>query len=291
MDFSQIGLIIFNIITPSIPEQIFFIYFTLFLMGKTEQTGLNSKNLRRMLICAAVVSSFAVPLRVYYPALAEQGMLLPIGIIATWISVILAYRISGILNLLKAFVCIILSFVAVTIFQFSYVPLLMYGTKTSLEVVSQLGITSFIWSLPEVVMILTVLSFIAFKKNIYKNINLLMILTRNKVVMTVTIILLVFNIAFLATMCKLIGFDKIIYDLPFISQLLIIAIVIMFPILNVYLLIIVLYSNYYKETIRVMLSKDRLNTLVSILGVYAEERNFEKIDNIVNDIHKQVHYI
>ena len=187
--------------------------------------------------------------------------------------------------------CTAFGLICVAIFQISYTPLLLFGTKTNLEVIGQPGITTTIWTLPETLMIFAVLSFISMKKGILKNIKLIEVLTRNKVVMTATIILLVFNITFLVIMYKLIGVDKIIFNLSFFSQVLIIAMVITFPLLNIYLLILVLYSNYYKERIRILLSKDRLNTLVSILGIYAEEKNFNKIDNIVDDLLKQVHHI
>lgn len=291
MDFVQLGLIIFNIITPSIPEQVFYIFFALFLMNKTEYIRLNPGNIRKILVTAAAVAAIAVPLRVYFPVLTDLGLLFPTGLIITWIFVLIAYRISEVKEILKVFVCITLSFIINLIFQLAYIPLLMYGTNINLSIVSQLGITSFLWSLPEVVMIFSVISIITVTKNIGNRVTILKILTRNKVVMGITISLLIFNVVFLAIMSKLIGFDKILLELKFTIQLVIIVMVVIFPIINISLLIIAVYSNYYRETLRVMLSKERLSTLVNILGVYAEERNYNKIDNIVNDLQRQVYYI
>lgn len=291
MDLSRIGLIIFNIITPSIPEQIFYIYFSLYLLGRTKDIKVRRGNIIKICIVSAIIAVFSVLLRTFFPILAKSGFLLIIGLLVTWGSFILAYKIAGIKEMLKAFVCMIISFIVIPIFQTIYIPLLLYGTNTSIEEMYKPGITPFIWSLPELTMIFCVISILAVRKNINDRAKFLMILSRNKVVLTISIALLLFNIIFLAVMIKLICFDKILLTVGFINQLLIIVIVVTFPILNVSLLMVVLYSNYYRETIRVLLSKDRINTLVSILGVYAEEKNYEKIDSIVNDLHKQVHYI
>ncbi len=291
MDFSRIGFIIFNIITPSIPEQIFYIYFTLYLLGKSEETRLKPANILKICIVSAAIATLSVLLRTYFPVLAGSGFLMIIGLIVTWGSLVFAYKISVIKEILRAFVCMILSFIVVTIFQTIYVPLLLYGTNTGIQALSQPGVTPFLWSLPELAMIFSVIAILAVRKNTNTRVRFLMILSRNKVVLAISIALLLFNVIFLAVMIKLICFDKILLDINFINQLLIIVTVVIFPILNVSLLMIALYSNYYRETMRLLLSRDRINTLVNILGVYAEEKNYDKIDSIVNDLYKQVHYI
>lgn len=291
MDIKQLGLIVFNIMTPAIPEQVFYIFFSLFLMNKTEYLRITPVNVRKMLVTGAVVAAVAVPLRVYLPSLADSGLMIPVGLIITWTTFLFTYRVTVISEILKAFACITISFIINLLFQMAYIPLLMYGTDTNLEAVTQLGITSFIWSMPEVVMIFSVMSIITVKRNFGVNVNFMRILTRNRVVMSITISLLVFNVVFLAVMSKLIGFDKILFQLSFFNQLLVIAMVVIFPIINISMLVITVYSNYYRETMRVMLSKERISTLVKILGVYAEEKDYEKLDNIVNDLQKQVYYI
>ena len=133
MDFSRIGFIIFNIITPSIPEQIFYIYFTLYLLGKSEETRLKPANILKICIVSAAIATLSVLLRTYFPVLAGSGFLMIIGVIVTWGSVVFAYIISVIKDILRAFVCMILSFIVVTIYQTIYVPLLLYGTNTGLQ--------------------------------------------------------------------------------------------------------------------------------------------------------------
>ena len=81
MDFSRIGLIILNFIIPAMPEQIFPIYLTLFLLGKSEQISFRKKNIFRLLICAAITSAIAIVLRLNIPFLAESGIIFPMGII------------------------------------------------------------------------------------------------------------------------------------------------------------------------------------------------------------------
>ena len=291
MTLSQLGWIIFTIIVPSIPEQIFYMFFTLFLLGKADVIKINANNIKRILVPSVIVSIISVMLRTYAPFLAESGLALFIGIIITWISIFLTYRITNIREVLKTLACTILSFIFGLLFQFSYIPLLLYGTNTGVEEISKPGIMPFIWTLPEMAMIFSFISFINVRSSIHNKVNFITVLSRNRIVMTVTIILLLFNIAFLAVMVKLVCFDKILLNLAFINQLFIIVIIAVFPIINVSLILILIYSNYYRETIRVLLSKDRLNTLVNILGVYAEEKKYEKIDNIISELNKQVHYM
>ncbi len=291
MDFSQIGLIIFNIITPSIPEQIFYIYFTLYLFGKAEEIKLRSDNIVKISALSAVIATISVLLRTFFPDLAQSGMLLIIGLVITCGSFIVAYRISGIKEIFRSFVCMIISFIIGSIFQTIYIPLLLYGTNTGIEELYKPGIMPFIWSLPELAMIFSVISILTVRKSINLRARFLIIVSRNKVVLAISIALLLFNILFLAVMIRLICFDKILLSLSFLNQLLFIVIVVIFPVLNVSLLMVALYSNYYRETIRVLLSKDRINTLVNILEIYAEEKKYDKIEGIVNDLHKQVHYI
>ena len=69
------------------------------------------------------------------------------------------------------------------------------------------------------------------------------------------------------------------------------ALVIIFPVMNISLLIVVIYSVYYRYSIRLLLSKERISTLVSVLAVYTEEKNYGKIDSLVTDLHNQVNIL
>lgn len=289
MDWANIGVTLLKSIIISIPEETFIVFLALFILGKSEFIKLKSSNLSRFIACLIPAAFIPNLLREFLPSIKDY--LMPIGIIAIFLLIVFIYRINDRKDVLRAFVATILSFITAMIFQLIYAPLVMFGTGISIDEINKSILLLFFWTLPERVMEFSLLILITVRKNMASKINIFSVLSKNKSVAFITLFLLIFNVAFLAIMGKLICFDNILANTSLLNIVLITALVIIFPVMNISLLLVVVYSVYYKYSIRLLLSKERINTLVSVLAIYAEEKNYSKIDSLVTDLHNQVNIL
>ena len=289
MDWANIGFTILNSIIISIPEETFIIYLALFILGKSEFIKHKAGNLPRFLACVIPAAFISNILRDFLPQ--TRDYLMFIGIVIFFLLIVFIYRINDKKDLLRAFIGTILSFIAVMIFQLTYTPLVMFGTGISLDDINKSVLLLFIWTLPERAMEFSLLILLTVRKSMAARINIFSILSKNRLVALITLFLLIFNVAFLAIMGKLIFFDNILTNTSLLNIVLITALLIIFPVMNISLLIVVIYSVYYKYSIRLLLSKERISTLVSVLAVYTEEKNYSKIDSLVTDLHNQVNIL
>lgn len=289
MDWSNIFNAILNSVIVSIPEETFVIYFVLLILGRTEFIKLKANNLPRFIAClipAAFVPNF---LRMLLPQVKDYMML--IGIVFIFTLIVLIYRITDIKEILRILIGTTLSIITVLIAQLTYAPLIMFGTGVDVNDVNNTPVLLFIWTLPERALEFSILLLVTLKKGMTAKINIFTVLSKNKLVASITLFLLTFNVAFLAIMGKLIFFDNILRGASLLNTVLIISLVIMFPIMNISLLLVVIYSVYYRYSIRLLLSKERISTLISVLAIYTEEKNYSKIDSLVTDLHNRVNYL
>ena len=289
MDWANIGFTILNSIIISIPEETFIIYLSLLILGKSELIKLKSGNLLRFLACVIPAALISNLLRDFLPLIKDY--LMPVGIVVIFLLIVFIYRLNEAKDILRALVSTVLSFIIMMIFQLAYVPLITFGTGISLDDLNRSLVLLFFWTLPERAMELSFLILLTVRKNMAARINIFSILSKNKMVASITLFLLTFNVAFLAIMGKLICFDNILANTSLLNIVLIIALIIIFPVMNISLLLVVIYSVYYRYSIRLLLSKERISTLVSVLAVYTEEKNYSKIDSLVTDLHNQVNIL
>lgn len=289
MDWMHLGLSIINSIIVSIPEETFIVCFALFVLGKSEFIKLKTANLPRFIAC--VVPSAFIPnlLREFLPQTREY--LMPVGILVIFILIVSIYRLSIAKDILRAFIGTSLGIIIAMVFQMAYAPLVAFGTGISVDAINKSPLLLFFWTLPERAMEFSFLILLLARKGMASRVNILSILAKNRRVAFITLFLLVFNVTFLVIMAKLICYDNILNGTSLTNIVLIIALVIIFPVMNISLLLVVIYSVYYRYSIRLLLSKDRINTLVSVLAVYTEEQNYSKIDSLVADLHNQVNIL
>lgn len=289
MDWSHIGFTILNSIIISIPEETFIVYLALFILGKPEFIKLKTSNLPRFLACVVPAALISNLLREFLPQTKDYMMV--IGIVAVFLLIVFIYRVIDSKDILRAFIGTILSFIAVTLFQLVYAPIVMYETGINLDDINKSVLLLFFWTLPERAMEFSFLILLTVRKSMASKINIFSILSKNRLIASITLFLLIFNVTFLAIMGKLIFFDNILVNTSLLNIVMITALVIIFPVMNISLLMVVIYSVNYRYTIRLLLSKERINTLVSVLAVYTEEKNYGKIDSLVTDLHNQVNIL
>lgn len=289
MDWANIGFTILNSIVISIPEETFIIYLSLYILGKFEFIKLKAGNLPRFIACVIPAAFIPNLLREFLPQ--SKDYLMFIGIVAFFLLIVFIYRINDRKDVLRAFIGTILSFIVMMIFQLTYAPLITFGTGINIDDLNRSLTLLFFWTLPERVMEFSLLILLIVRKNMAARINIFSILSKNKPVAFITLFLLIFNVAFLAIMAKLICFDNLLVHTSLLNIVFITALVIIFPVMNISLLIVAIYSVYYKYSIRLLLSKERISTLVSVLAVYTEEKNYSKIDSLVTDLHNQVNIL
>lgn len=289
MDWANIGITILKSIIISIPEETFIIYIALYILGKFEFIKLKSSNLPRFMACVIPLAFISIILRDLLPFLTDY--LMPIGIIIAFLLIVFIYKVHERKEVLRAFVGTILGFILIAMCQIIYVPLVLFGTGISLETINKSILIVFLWTLPERVMEFSILVLLTLRKSMAAKINIFSILSKNRLIAFTTLFLLTFNVIFLVIMGKLICFDNLLVGSSLLAIVSIIALIIIFPVMNISLLIVVIYSVYYKYSIRLLLSKERMSTLVNVLAVYTEEKNYSKIDNLVTDLHNQVNIL
>ncbi len=289
MDWPNISNTMINFIVISIPEEIFVIYFSLLILGRREFIKLTAGNLPRFIACLIPAALVPNLLRTLLPQVTDY--LMPIGIVFIFLLIVSIYKITDKKEILRAFVGASLGIIAIMLAQLTYIPLLMLGTGLSIDDVNNSPGLLFIWTLPERTMEFSILVLFTVRKSMATRVNILSILSKNKLVASITLSLLTFNVAFLAIMGKLIFFDNILRGASLLNTILLISLVIMFPIMNISLIFIVIYSIFYRYSIRLLLSKEKIKTLINALAIYTEEKNYSKINSLVTDLHNRVDFL
>ncbi|MCX7923404.1 MAG: hypothetical protein N3B21_15550 [Clostridia bacterium] len=286
LDMNTILKIVANIFIVSVPEQVFLVAFTLILLRRFDLLRFNFRNIIKLTIPVlggAILSNILIT---FYKGL-DTYMLL-IGVVTVTFLMSIAYKIIAVKDMLKMLVSVMLGFVVMSIIQFSYIPIIFYATNTNMNELDVLGLQSFILKIPERVVEFSLILYVLIKKGNYLKVNFIKTIAKSKTLTSATVLTIILNLVFICIMCKFIAFDKILANLSFTTQLIIIETILTFPILNLALLWVAVYHITSKESYERALTKERLKTLTSILEAYASNRKFEKIELVLTDINKHV---
>lgn len=279
------GMILYTIFV-TIPEELFIVVFTLILWRRFDLLELKLKNLMKL---AVPVCSGAIVANILRLVFGFTIDILPlIGIIVMYSLIVMTYKVFNFSEMLKVFICFVISFLIPGIIQLSYVPLIIYGTNIPLSEFSKPSIMTFILTLPVVLVEVCIVLFILLRKYSRAKVSLIKTVFKSKILTVLIVCVLMFNIVFLWFVSRIISVDKVLIDFSFMIQVLIMVVILTFPVLNVSMLFIVAYNIVSKNAFETMLSKERLKTLMSILESNKDNGDYEKMDLTIDGMNKHI---
>lgn len=259
-----------------IPEEFFWVMFTLILIGEFEYWKEPE--------CKHLINKFDY-IRVFLPTIVT-AMLYNIFeylgtslIISQCIPPIVLYVLIVITNdichdanavrwMSKAFIFVMLGFLSIGISKFIYVPFIVYATNLTIVEINNDFFLCFMVSLPaRLIQYLLLLYFVIKKRTLQKG-ELLKPILSDTVHLFIFSLIVAFNIIFLCIMYKYIIYDRALINISHISQILVIIIIILFPNLNIFALVLISYYIKEKETNDKKLATEKLQLLLKNIDEY-----------------------
>jgi hypothetical protein len=196
MDLAGIGFTILNTIIISVPEEAFIIYLTLLIVGKSELIKLKAGKLPLFLACVIPAALISNLLREFLPQ--AKNYLMFIGIVIFFLLIVLIYRLNDPRDILRVFIGVSLSSIVTMLFQLIYAPMIVFKTGISLDNVNRSILLLFFCTLPERTIEFLLLLLLTVKKSMTTRISIFSTLSRNSLVASITLLLMILNISFLA---------------------------------------------------------------------------------------------
>lgn len=277
--------IIINTLLVSIPEELYMVMFTLIMVGEFEYWKEPE--------CKRLINRFDY-VRVFLPTIVGaliSNIIINVGLnygvyhfitpLVIYIFIVLTNDVLGDASavkwMFKALIFFMIAYLSIGIFEIAYIPLILYGTGMTMSNISDNLLIYFIISLPTRVFQFSLLSFIISRKRTQMKGLLIRNILSQPTLAVILFLLIFFNIIFLQIMCKAIIFDKVLIEISRISQALIIACTVMFPMLNISAFLLGYYMIQNKETKdRKSASKELQNLIIKM----NEYNNCGKFDNI-----------
>ncbi len=277
--------IILNTLFVSIPEELYAVMFTLILVGEFEywkepecKRLINRFDYVRVFlptVVGALLSNILINAGLNY------GIFQFVSPIVTYIIIVLTNDVFGDASavkwMLKAFIFFLFGFLSIGIFEFTYVPFVLYSTGLSMDEIRSNLFLYFMLSLPSRFIQYLLLTYLVSKRRSLIKGNLIKILLSRPIVAVIFSFLIFVNILFLQILCSAIVSDKLLIPLSHISQLLIITGVVVFPILNISVFILCVCFLKNAEVKSMKNAAEKLTIMLKEIEIYT---NNEKYDNI-----------
>jgi len=275
MDWTGFLWAVFNIVTLSIPEEAFFVVFSLILLRRFDLLELKSKNIVKISAPIIFPACLTTILRMY--AGFDMTFMPFVGIFSVFFLMIIMYKISGFKEILKVFICVTVSSLSIGMIQLSYIPLFMSGTSLTADSLNIPGFVTFIYALPERAIEFLLVAYILLRKKRFLRTNFIKIVTQTKALSLLTVGITVSNLAFVYIMSKAIFFDKLLFNISLIMQALIVVAVLITPLINTFLLLWAV--NYITDKEAAMRFQIQEELKVSILDIrfFLKRGEYERI--------------
>ncbi len=292
LQFEVLHKILINTLLVSIPEELFWVMFTLVAMGEFEywreeecKKLLNEWDYVRVFVPVISVALISNILR--YSGL-DFGFISFIPLIIMYVTIVLT---GDILNDAKAvrwmgraFVFMMLGYIIMGISEITYVPFILYGTGKTINEINQNLLLNFLLTLPSRAIQYTILIyFIAKKRTLLKGNVFNHIFSSTLLTVSITI-LTVFDFFVLFFAVKIIVYERVLIDMPLVSQIISTSMIVLFPIVNLCGLI---WCVYYVEN-RAAESKkqasEKLEELREEIKAYTNNANYDNIMWKLNEI-------
>jgi len=292
LNWDALHIILMKTLLVSIPEEFYWVMFTLILVGEFEywkepecKRLINKFDYVRVFLPTIVVALLTNILR--YMGL-NYGFYPYIHYIVLYIIIILTNDIFGDAStfkwMAKAFIFMMLGNLTIGFSELIYIPLVLFGTDITIVEFTNNFYHYFILSIPARLLQYSVLLYFVSRKRTLLKGRLLKPILSNPILTLIFCIIVFFNVLFLQVMVKAIIFDNVLISLSHISQIVIIIGVVMFPILNVSGFV---WSSYYmknKETIDKKIATEKLNILLEKIEIYTSGGKYDNIGWKLNEI-------
>ena len=288
IDGSMVIPLISNILLASIPEELFLVVFPLIVMKRYDLLVLKRANVLRI---AAIVVVTACSTTILRAASILDANFTPLySIFLIFLSMILLFGIKSPKGILKAFLSVCAAFLAVFAMEILIFPVLNSIPGFNAEEANKLGPMPIVLSIPERVMQIILVTMLLLNRRSFMKLGFFKVVSRNKPLAYIAGGLVVFNLIFLYIMFKLIFLNNILTGTDAVMQALVVALVIVFPLLNMSVLLgVINYSvNKYTST-RVYVQEETRVLRVLVHTLLRQQRYGEvdiELESFVDEIRK-----
>ncbi len=284
--------ILFNTLFVSIPEEIYWVMFTLILVGEFDywkdpecKKLFHRYDYGRILIPAISVALLSNIFR--YTGF-NSGLSSLITFIILYIAIVLTNDIFGDSSALKwmgkIFIFLILGIITIGITELLYVPLILYGTDLTMKTINNDMLLNFLISLPSRFIQYSLLLYLIVKKRTSLKGNIFKHIIARPTLLALTSLFVTLNLLFLWIMNKLIMFEKILIDFSYTMQMLIIIGIIIFPIINISTFVWSIYYIKNREVKNKRIIKERLQEILNKLDYHTYKEDWSNTKWKLNEI-------
>lgn len=286
VDWSITVPLLINTIVVSVPEQLFFIMFSLILMRRYDFFELKKSNVLRFTIAVLPAALLSNILRGLFRV--DQNLVLLVGVITLFTVLAAVFRIRSVKGIFKVFLSSLLCFIIVILTQLLYFPFILYGTSITAEQLNQYGPLVLLLSLFDRAVQISLLGILFLKKRSFMKLNFSKVITRNKTLAYLFGGVTAINLAFVYIMCMLIYKDKILLGLSPAMQLIIVVFTIAFPIINMTVLFGVINYSVNKHAYTRVYMQEESRVLRVLVKLMLQQRRYDEIDSEMESFENEV---
>ncbi len=297
--WDTIGKILLNTILVSIPEELYLLMFTLILVGEFEIWGdenckkiFHDYDLARILV---PVISAALLSNIFRYCELDNNILQIVPIIVFYILIVLTNDIFGDSSAAKwmgkVFLFLGLAFLILVLAEFSFATLFLYVSgKTVTEMNSNI-LLNFAVSIPPRIIEYSVLIFFIVRKRTLLKANLIIPILESKISLFLTIVVLVFDLAFMLIMIRIVTYEKILNNISESFRIVIILGITFFLLINLSALVWGFYNIKNRELQDKKDVSGRINDLVKEINTYTVTDKYDSIKWKLYEISKEMNEI
>lgn len=288
IDGSMVVPLILNILLASIPEETFLLVFSLIVMKRYDLLALKKANIIKSATIVIVIAASSTILRAF--SILDANLAPVYGLFFIFLFMVLLYGIRSPKGIFKAFLSICAAFLTVLAMEILVFPVLNSIPGFNAEEANKLGLMPIVLSIPERAMQVILVTMLLLKRRNFMKLGFFKVISRNKPLAYITGGLVVFNLIFLYLMFKLIFFNNILSGTEPVMQVLVVTLVIVFPLLNMSVLLgVINYSvNKYTST-RVYVQEETRVLRVLVHTLLRQQRYGEvdtELESFVDEIRK-----
>ena len=288
IDGSMVIPLISNILLASIPEEMFLVVFPLIVMKRYDLLALKRTNIIKSAIIVIVMATSSTILRA--DSILDANLAPIYGLVFIFLLIILLFGIRSPQGILKAFLSVCAAFLAVLAMEILVFPVLNSIPGFNAEEANKLGLMPIVLSIPERVIQIILVTMLLLKRQSFMKLGFFKVLSRNKPLAYITAGLVVFNLIFLYVMFKLIFFDNILAGTEAVMQVLVVALVIVFPLLNMSVLLGVINYSVNKYTCNRVYVQEETRVLRVLVHTLLKQQRYGEVDiqleSFVDEIRK-----
>lgn len=289
VDWSMVLLVILNILLVSIPEATFFVVFPLIVMRRYDLLALKKTNIWKI---AVVVISTAVSTTLLRISSIMDANLTPVySLLLIFLLMVFLFGIKTPKGVFKAFLSVCAAFLAAITMELLVYPLWNILTDFSAELVNKPGLMTIGLTLPERTIQAILITMLLLKRRSFMKLGFFKIISRSRPFAFISGALVVFNLMFLFIMFKLIILNDILKGTDVVTQVFVVALVIIFPLLNMSVLLGVINYSVNKYTSTRVYFQEETRVLRVLVHTLLMQQRYGEVDRELESFVEEVRKI